>query len=166
MSIKKVMATAIGIVIELDFEIEDESWNLFSVFDHLDEKELPVQASDVPGNSDNCPPSLPRHDRSPRVRDTRAYGGHKPRAWTVKTPKVTRELILIIKWVTSSKDTQTDRRGRAAFPRRWGTGLRPPTLHPCSFHLGSLPLDRRRLHVHDARSRESQGSIRAMSQLQ
>ena len=95
MSIKK----AIGIVIELDFDIEDESWDLFSVFDQLDEEELPVLASDVPGNSDKCPPSLPRHDRSPpHVCDTRAYGGHKPRAWTVKTPTVTRDLILIIKW--------------------------------------------------------------------
>ena len=97
MSIKK----AIGIVIELDFDIEDESWDLFSVFDQLDEEELPVLASDVPGNSDNCPPSLPRHDRStPHVCDTRACGGLKLRAWTVKTPKVTRDLILIIKWVT------------------------------------------------------------------
>ena len=146
MAIKK----AIGIVVEVDFDFEEESWDLCSVFDQLDEKKLPVTetepvllASDVPGNSDNCPPSLPRHDHSlPRVRDTRPCGGHKPRAWTIKTPKV-----------VVNDNTQTDRRGRAASPRRRGTG----------FHLVSLPLDHRSLQVHDARSRESQGSTRALS---
>ena len=138
MAIKK----AIGIVVEVDFDFEEESWDLCSVFDQLDEKKLPVTetepvllASD--GTSDNCPPSLPRHDHSPPR-------GHKPRAWTIKTPKV-----------VVNDNTQTDRRGRAASPRRRGTG----------FHLVSLPLDHRSLHVHDARSRESQGS-RALSLLQ
>lgn len=161
MAIKK----AIGIVVEVDFDFEEESWDLCSVFDQLDEKKLPVTetepvllASDVPGPSDDCPPSLPRHDHSlPRVRDTRPCGGHKPRAWTIKTPKVTRDLILIIKGGNVVNDnTQTDRRGRAASPRLRGTG----------FHLVSLPLDHRSLHVHDARSRESQGSTRALSLLQ
>ena len=153
MAIKK----AIGIVVEVDFDFEEESWDLCSVFDQLDEKKLPVTetepvllASDVPGPSDNCPPSLPRHDHSPPR-------GHKPRAWTIKTPKVTRDLILIIKGGNVVNDnTQTDWRGRAASPRLRGTG----------FHLVSLPLDHRGLHVHDARSRESQGSTRALSLLQ